>query len=130
LAYKAGYGEILGHSELAVSRLAVAGSLGYIHGRNPMDLVYLTNMGAFGAERSLDRIYHGDSQISRRPPPGFLPGGPNPKISGGRTVLSGQPALKAFDPSMRTEPAYEYFEGQIALQAHYVQLLTAAITLF
>jgi hypothetical protein len=31
---------------------------------------------------------------------------------------------------MRAKPAYEYFEGQIALQAHYVQLLSAAITLF
>lgn len=130
LAYKAGYGEILGHSKLALSRSIVAGSLGYIHGRNPMDLVYLTNMGAYGADRFLDRIYHGDSQISRRPPPGFLPGGPNPKISGGRSALSKQPALKAFDPAMRAEPAYEYFEGQIALQAHYVQLLSAAITLF
>jgi len=51
-------------------------------------------------------------------------------MSGAPTALSNQPALKAFDPSMRTEPAYEYFEGQIALQAHYLQLLTAAITLF
>lgn len=130
LAYKAGYGEILGHSKLALSRSIVAGSLGYLHGRNPMDLVYLTSMRAYGADHSLNRIYHGDSRISRRPPPGFLPGGPNPKITGGSSALSNQPALKAFDPTMRTKPAYEYFEGQVALQAHYVHLLSAALTLF
>jgi len=130
LAYKVAYGDILGHSKLPLAHRVVAESLGYIHGRNPLDIVYLTNVGRYGAERYLDRIYHSDSQISRRPPPAFLPGGPNPKMSGAPTALSNQPALKAFDPSMRTEPAYEYFEGQIALQAHYLQLLTAAITLF
>lgn len=130
LAYKVAYGEILGHSELALARSVVAGSLGYIHGRNPMDLVYLTNVGAYGAEHYLDRIYHSDRQIAQRPPPGFLPGGPNPKAGGGQTPLSAQPALKAFDPAMRIEPTYEYFEGQLAIQAHYVQLLSAAMALF
>jgi hypothetical protein len=130
LAYLVSYGEIWGHSRLPLARSMVAGSLGYLHGRNPMDLVYLTSMRELGAERFLERFYHGDSQIAQSPPPGFLPGGPNASIDNGRTILARQPPLKAFDPSMQVEPAYEYFEGQIALQARYVQLLAAAITLF
>jgi hypothetical protein len=61
----------------------------YIHGVNPLGLVYLTNMGAFGAERSANEIFHswftdGSAQWDRAgestygPAPGFLAGGPNP----------------------------------------------------
>jgi len=61
----------------------------YLHGVNPLGLVYLTNMGAFGAERSASQIFHswfsdgsadwdavGESTYG--PAPGFLAGGPNP----------------------------------------------------
>ncbi|MGD0676867.1 MAG: glycoside hydrolase family 9 protein [Polyangiaceae bacterium] len=59
----------------------------YIHGLNPLGLVYLTNMGNTGAERSVARLFHswfasgsdwdafGVSAFG--PPPGFLVGGPN-----------------------------------------------------
>jgi len=65
---------------------AAAGYLHYIHGVNPLGKVYLTNMGALGAERSVDELYHrwfaNDSQwdnvnSSFGPPPGYLVGGPN-----------------------------------------------------
>lgn len=62
--------------------------LHYIHGVNPMGLVYLSNMKAAGAERSVSTLYHAwfkdgsrdfDSTKTSRygPAPGFLVGGPN-----------------------------------------------------
>lgn len=50
--------------------------LHYLHGANPMGKVYLTNMGAFGAESSVGEYYR--SWHTERPIPGFLVGGPNP----------------------------------------------------
>ncbi|MEO0366398.1 MAG: glycoside hydrolase family 9 protein [Pseudomonadota bacterium] len=68
---------------------AAAGFIHYLHGVNPQGLVYLSNMGEFGAERSVDTFYHawfpnGSTEFdsvkdsSFGPAPGFLVGGPNP----------------------------------------------------
>lgn len=65
------------------------GYINYIHGVNPMNKVYITNMNQFGAENSANEIYHswfenGSSlwdnvQNSKfGPPPGFIVGGANP----------------------------------------------------
>ena len=63
----------------------------YLHGLNPLGLVYLSNMDGVGATRSVTRFFHmwfahgskwdavGVSQYG--PPPGFLVGGPNPSYS-------------------------------------------------
>ncbi len=60
----------------------------YLHGVNPLQLVYLSNMREYGAETSVTRFFHtwfshgsswdatGTSKYG--PPPGFLVGGPNP----------------------------------------------------
>ena len=63
----------------------------YLHGVNPMAKVYLSNMGAFGAENSVDEFFHAwfakgtpwySVKTSRfGPPPGYLVGGPNPSYS-------------------------------------------------
>ncbi len=61
----------------------------YIHGVNPLGLVYLSNMGEFGAGNSVTQFYHSwfnegtdwdQVGVSAKggPPPGFLTGGPNP----------------------------------------------------
>jgi hypothetical protein len=61
----------------------------YIHGTNPLSIVYLTNMYAHGAENCANEIFHtwfsdGSAAWDRAgmstygPPPGFLAGGPNP----------------------------------------------------
>jgi endoglucanase len=50
--------------------------LHYLHGVNPLQLVYLTAMGAYGAQRSVTRLFH--TWLGMQPPPGFLAGGPNP----------------------------------------------------
>lgn len=63
--------------------------INYLHGVNPLQKVYLSNMGAYGAENSVSQFYHtwftdgsakwdevGKSEFG--PAPGFLVGGPNP----------------------------------------------------
>jgi len=100
--------------------------LHYIHGTNPLGLVYLSNMQRHGAEKSVSEFYHNwftdgskdyDSNLTSTygPAPGFLVGGPNPSyerdeccksICGGngtkmckRPILSppaGQPPMKSY----------------------------------
>jgi endoglucanase len=64
----------------------------YIHGLNPLGLVYLSNMSTAGAQRSVSSFYHtwfneNSAQWSRvtaatpGPAPGFLTGGPNSSYS-------------------------------------------------
>src|SRR5205085_4462596 len=63
----------------------------YVHGVNPLQIVYLSNMNAYGAVKSVTRFYHSWFQkgsdwdtagVSKYgPPPGYLPGGPNPSYS-------------------------------------------------
>jgi endoglucanase len=71
---------------------AAMGYLHYIHGVNPLGLVYLTNMKLAGAEHSATTMWHSwFAHSSRRwarvsdtmpgPPPGYLVGGPNPGYS-------------------------------------------------
>jgi hypothetical protein len=64
----------------------------YFHGVNPNAYVYLSNMNAYGAEKSVTSFYHGwfndgsanwdEVGVSTYgPAPGFLVGGPNPSWS-------------------------------------------------
>jgi hypothetical protein len=63
----------------------------YLHGANPMGLVYLTNMQRAGAESSAKTLFHtwfADkskwdevSSSTPGPAPGFVPGGPNTGFS-------------------------------------------------
>lgn len=61
----------------------------YIHGTNPLSMVYLSNMYNYGAENCVNEFYHtwytnGSADWDRvgtstyGPAPGFLTGGPNP----------------------------------------------------
>lgn len=63
--------------------------LHYVHGRNPLGLVYLSNTRIAGAEHSVSTFYHTwfsqksakwsiTTDTSPGPAPGFLVGGPNP----------------------------------------------------
>jgi hypothetical protein len=64
----------------------------YLHGVNPNNLAYLSNMYAFGGDRTVNEFYHtwfhngsalwdrvGDSTYG--PAPGFVTGGPNPSYN-------------------------------------------------
>jgi len=65
--------------------------LHYIHGVNPLGLVYLTNMRSAGAKYSASTMFHNwfahgtrwerASDTMPGPPPGYLVGGPNPEYS-------------------------------------------------
>lgn len=66
-----------------------ANYLHYLHGVNPLGLVYLSNMSEFGATTSVSTFYHswfpdGNSEYDQvgvstyGPLPGYLVGGPNP----------------------------------------------------
>jgi endoglucanase len=76
----------------ATADSAAMGYIHYIHGVNPLGLVYLTNMKSAGAEHSASTMFHtwfahGSTRWSRvsaatpGPPPGDLVGGPNPGYS-------------------------------------------------
>jgi endoglucanase len=71
------------------ARRAAERYLHYLHGVNPLQLVYLSNMSSSGAYKSVSTFFH--SWFSDKspkwdqvgvstygPPPGFLTGGPNP----------------------------------------------------
>ena len=112
-------------------------SIHYFHGVNPQSTVYLSNMYAYGAEKSVNEIYHSwfangtvyDHAITSPigPAPGFLVGGPNqfysvPEMS----PPSGQPALKSyldFNDDTSTTRSWEITEPAIYYQAAYIRLL-------
>lgn len=86
-----------GKSDLAME--AAEDYLHYLHGVNPMNTVYLTNMSAYGAENSINQIYHtwfhegtdwDEAGVSLYgPAPGIMPGGPNPSYSADGCCPSG-----------------------------------------
>ena len=97
---KAGTGDLiyeivlynLDAASTASATKAAATYLHYLHGVNPFQLVYLSNMNAFGATNSVSTFYHswfadGSAKWDQvgvstyGPPPGFLPGGPNPSYT-------------------------------------------------
>jgi endoglucanase len=70
---------------------AALGYIHYLHGVNPLGLVYLTNMKQAGASHSAATMFHywfahgtrweKVSETTPGPPPGYLVGGPNPQYS-------------------------------------------------
>ena len=84
---------------------AAADYLHYIHGANPLNKVYLSNMGGYGAENSVTQFYHewfkdgsvwdavGSSRFG--PAPGFLVGGPNNSYARDSCCASGCPGAGA-----------------------------------
>jgi len=111
-------------------------SLHYLHGVNPMGLVYLSNMYDYGAERSVNQLYHHwfanntiyDHALNSTigPPPGFLVPGPNRYVSVETlTPPYGQPFQKSYldynDPWPQN--SWEVSEPSINIQASYLRLL-------
>ncbi len=121
------------------------------HGVNALGLVYLTNMRSFGAEKSINQIFHvwfrdgdpdyDDAQTSRLgPAPGYVPGGVNPQYCQGQdpkqnrcasSALRKQPPQKAYAdfntgwaPQVELDRSWELTEPAIYYQAAYVLLLS------
>jgi hypothetical protein len=80
-----------GEAVRSAASAAALDYLHYLHGVNPLGLVYLTNMRDAGAEHSATTMFHAWFAKGTRwekvgqgrpgPPPGYLVGGPNPSYS-------------------------------------------------
>jgi len=123
-------------------REIMAGYLHFIHGRNPLSLCFLTNMGHAGGDRCTTEIFHQwyhdgsplyDGKGSRYgPPPGYLPGGPNQFFSvDWIRPPHGEPPMKAYRDwnsawnaqRRANEASWEITEPAIYYQAAYTLLL-------
>lgn len=131
----------------ATYRDAAAGFLHYLHGTNPLGLTMLSNMRHAGVTRSIDEFYHGwfgDGTIwdnvndSRGPPPGFVPGGPNPTYAPDADAYFGppidppqnQPTQKAYRQWNTSFPenSWEITENGIYYQSAYILLASSFAT--
>ncbi len=131
------------------ARDRAAGILNSFHGVNPMQIVYLTQMGAYGAERSCNEIFHtwfrdGDPRWDSAkdsefgPAPGYVPGGPNQSYCSTEkdhkcyeSEFRKQPAQKAYldfntswDPNRDYDISWAVTEPAIYYQAAYVKLIS------
>jgi hypothetical protein len=117
------------------------GVLHYFHGVNPFGMVYLSNMYAYGATRSVDEIYHAwfaadtpwsDALKSRcGPAPGYVPGGPNVQaaqagVPATLTPPVNQPPQKSFKVWNIGSPenSWAITEPGIYYQSAYIELLS------
>ena len=132
-------------ANVANYRSAAEGFLHYLHGTNPLGLVFLTNMNPHGAEKSCDEMYHGwfgdgtvfDSALTspNGPVPGFVTGGVNttfaPDGSYSGPLLApplNQPVLKSYRDWNTSFPqnSWQISEPAIYYQAAYLRLLAAS----
>jgi len=106
----------------------------YLHGVNPLNMVYLSNMYDYGAENSANEVYHGWFQNGTRydnaltspngPAPGYVSGGPNKAYSGNRPNIKDQPPQKAYQDWNGSENSWEITEPAIYYQSAYLKLLS------
>jgi hypothetical protein len=137
-------------AELGTFRDRAEGLLHSFHGVNAMGLVYLTNMYPYGAEKSVNQIFHqwfrdgdpdfDDAKTSKLgPAPGYVPGGPNHQYCAGQdgqakcatSRLRKQPLQKsyldfntAWEPQTEHDRSWEITEPGIYYQAAYVKLVS------
>ncbi len=126
-------------------RAAAEGFLHYLHGTNPLGLVFLTNMNAYGAEKSCNEMYHGwfgdgtvydnASTSPKGPPPGYLTGGVNPSFAPDGSYAGpplvppmNQPVQKSYLDWNTSWPqnSWQITEPAIYYQAAYLRLLASS----
>jgi endoglucanase len=134
----------LGLTDTSSYRARALGILHYLHGVNPLGIVYLSNMYAYGASASVNEIYHVWFSAKSRwsdakkspcgPPPGYVPGGPNaaaakdgvpPRLS----PPTGQPPQKSYKDwnGGGADSSWAVTEPGIYYQSAYVRLLSAFV---
>ena len=114
----------------------------YIHGVNPLNKVYLSNMYSYGAENCVNEFYHSwfadgtayDNVFESEygPAPGFMPGGPckfyaeDANADPNASPPANQPAQKSYLETNGDDPSaiYIIMEAGIYYQAAYVKLLS------
>lgn len=127
----------------------------YIHGVNPLNFSYLSNMYAYGAENGVNEFYHtwfGDGTDWDRvgvdpygPAPGYLTGGANPAYdwdgccpsgcsgntcsSSQRQRIKDQPSQKAYDDFNTSWPmnSWSVTENSCGYQVAYIRLLSSFV---
>lgn len=133
----------LNPASAAACRAAAGGFLHYMHGVNPLTMVYLSNMYDYGAERCANEIYHGwfgdgtiyDNALTspNGPAPGYVPGGanknfaPDPSYSGPALAPPmSQPPQKSYKDWNTSWPenSWEVTEPAIYYQSSYVYLMS------
>jgi endoglucanase len=134
----------LGLTDTASYRARALGILHYMHGVNPLGIVYLSNMYVYGASASVNEIYHvwfspksrwSDAKTSPcGPPPGYVPGGPNAAAAKDGVPLrlsppTGQPPQKSYKDWNGGGPdsSWAVTEPGIYYQSAYVRLLSAFV---
>jgi hypothetical protein len=131
-------------------RAAAAGYIHYLHGVNPLTMVYMSNMYQHGAANCANEIYHSwfadgtiydDALTSPNgPAPGYVPGGANPSFVQDSAYTGpplvpplGQPIQKSYkdwntgwpeDSWQITEPGIYYQAAYLYLLSRFVQPLT------
>lgn len=132
----------LGGANTPALRNAAEAYVHFFHGVNPLGLVFLTNMGAFGAQSSVNETFHywffhgtiWDNAATSPfgPAPGYLTGGPNPLYAPDASYTGppiqppqNQPIQKSYRDwnSPWPQNSWSVTEGAIAYQAAYVRLL-------
>lgn len=118
-------------------------NLHYFHGVNPLGIVYLSNMASYGAEKSVNQIYHNwfnDGTIwddaansTFGPVPGLVPGGCNSGYNANTSLTPpfNQPNQKSYLDFNTGFPdnSWEISEPAIYYQAAYVRLLSGIVNL-
>jgi endoglucanase len=106
--------------------------LHYFHGVNPLNLVYLSNSCALGADHCVMRMwgdwYNVNTPWAENPPPGYVTGGPNRNYDGKNPLLrdNGQPDQKMYIDFNNGPPenSWTITEAAIYYQASYIKLLS------
>ena len=105
---------LAGGEEFEGARDRAAGILNSFHGVNPMQIVYLSQMGAYGAERSCNEMFHtwfrdGDARWDSAkdsefgPAPGYVTGGPN------KSYCENDKNHRCYDSEFRKQPAQKAY---------------------
>jgi hypothetical protein len=124
-------------------RAAAAGYVHYLHGVNPLTMVFLSNMYEHGAANCANEIYHswfGDGTIyddaltsPNGPAPGYVPGGANPSFVQDSAYTGARLAPPLDQPIQKSyrdwntgwpEDSWQITEPGIYYQAAYVYLLS------
>lgn len=130
----------VGRKEQARLRQRAQDLLHSFNGVNPLSAMYLTNMGQFGAERSMMHLYHErygyGTPFASNPPPAYVVGGPNQSFSGVKgdepgevDWIKSQPRAKAYADFNYAWPkaSWELSENGIYYQAAYIRLLAGVM---
>lgn len=136
---------------------AALGYLNYLHGTNPLGMVYLSNMYSLGVHSSVNEFYHSwfadksanwdrVGQSVYGPAPGFLVGGPNPNYNwdsncntqnphqdcgtAAPNPPTGQPAMKSYLDFNTSWPlnSWEVTENHNDYQVAYIRLLSKFVS--